>query len=327
MNPGLRHSRRSLPVEDPPSASGAEQQAGSKPPTHESFLVYQRGVHAWRAALLAAGAAALYIVQNLRGDSMGRTWVSYILGTIGALLIVWLTLLGLRKRSYHSSLGTVEGWLSAHVYFGGALLLIATLHSEGKVQINIHGAAYVLMCLVIATGLYGVYSYRRYPMLMMRNRGGYSRRQLLQEIAELDGKCESVARNLGEEVLTVIRSAIDRTVLGGSWSQLVRGRDASMVALPGVNGASRSRFRANPDQKTVIAYLSERLGKSGGAAETLWFQELIDLCAKRQNALQRVRTDIRLQTLLSAWLKLHVPLTFALWGALTAHIVSEFVYW
>ena len=39
----------------------------------------------------------------------GGTWQGYVLGTIGALLIVWLTLLGVRKRRYSSTLGTRAG--------------------------------------------------------------------------------------------------------------------------------------------------------------------------------------------------------------------------
>ncbi len=309
------------------AASSGQDRTYSGPRTHESFLVYGRGTHAWRAALLAGAAVVLYVFHNPWDGANGGTWLGYTLGTIGALLIVWLTLLGLRKRSYRSSLGTVEGWVSAHVYWGIALLLIVTLHSGGELHINIHGAAYVLMCLVIATGLFGVYAYRRYPSLMLKGRGGASRMLLQQEVAALDRRCESVAQKLGDEIFDVMRSAIERTVLGGSWWDLVRGRDRSQVALPARVTKGSPALRSNSDQKAVIGFLTDRLGASGGAAETLWLQELIDLCAKRQSAIGRVRADVRQQTLMAAWLSLHVPLTFALWGALAAHIVSVFVYW
>lgn len=293
---------------------------------HQSFLAYRGAVHGRRAALLVAVAFAIYLIHDPFDGRNGGTWLGYVLGTLGALLIVWLTLFGLRKRSYRSTLGTVEGWLSAHVYFGSALLIIATLHSGGELGWNIHGAAYVLMCLVIATGFFGVYVYRRYPALISKERAGASRQQLLEEVAELDRRCLAVAQNLGADIQTALRSAIERTVLAGSAWNLLRGRDVSKVALP-ATAPGGGGLQHNEEQRAIVGFLADLLGKSGGAAQTLWLQELVDLCARRQKLLSAVRTDVRRQMLMSAWLQLHVPLTFALLGALTAHIVSVFVYW
>jgi hypothetical protein len=291
---------------------------------HAPFLRYAGGVHARRAALLVGVAVIAYALHDPFDGPNGGTWLGYVLGTIGALLIVWLTLLGLRKRSYRSGRGTMEGWLSAHVYYGIALLPIATLHSAAELQWNIHGAAYLLLVLVIATGLFGAYVYSRFPALIVSGRGGVTRAQLMEEISELDRRCRSVAQKVGADVFAAAQSAIDRTVLGGSPWSLVGGRDASTVELIGV---AAGKPLPNSEQKTFIAYLAARLGKSRGAAETLSLQELLDLSAKRQSALRVVREDLRRQTLVSLWLDIHVPLTFALWGALVAHIVSVFVYW
>ena len=71
------------------------------------------------------------------------------LGAVGALLIVWLTWLGVRKRSYSSTLGSVQGWTSAHVYLGTACLIIASLHSALQFGWNVHTLSYILMCVVI----------------------------------------------------------------------------------------------------------------------------------------------------------------------------------
>ena len=37
--------------------------------------------------------------------------------------------------------------------------------------------------------------------------------------------------------------------------------------------------------------------------------------------------DIQFQSLMEAWLFIHVPLSFALLAALTGHIISVFFYW
>ena len=48
---------------------------------------------------------------------------------------------------------------------------------------------------------------------------------------------------------------------------------------------------------------------------------------ERKNALLfRIRRHIRHKSLMGGWLFLHIPLTFALLAALTAHIVSVFFY-
>ena len=41
----------------------------------------------------------------------------------------------------------------------------------------------------------------------------------------------------------------------------------------------------------------------------------------------RVRRDLKFRALMQVWLYFHVPLSFALLAALTAHIISVFYFW
>jgi len=54
---------------------------------------------------------------------------------------------------------------------------------------------------------------------------------------------------------------------------------------------------------------------------------VLQLLEKKAAALQRLRGYIRRRALLEVWLFVHIPLTFVLIAALTAHIISVFFYW
>ena len=51
------------------------------------------------------------------------------------------------------------------------------------------------------------------------------------------------------------------------------------------------------------------------------------LLTRKEGILNRVRRHLRIKALLEVWLYVHVPVTFALIAALSAHIVSVFFYW
>ena len=116
---------------------------------HQSFLQYRGKRYLWIGLALCVVAVLAYGWHAPLSPPNGGTWLGYTLGTIGALLILWLTALGVRKRSYSSTLGTVQGWVSAHVYLGLALLIVATLHTGFQFGWNVHTLAYVLMVFEI----------------------------------------------------------------------------------------------------------------------------------------------------------------------------------
>ena len=77
---------------------------------HESILRFSKARFLWWALGLIVLSVALYTTQGGVQPPNGGTWQGYVLGTIGALLIVWLAVLGIRKRSYSSTTGSVPGW-------------------------------------------------------------------------------------------------------------------------------------------------------------------------------------------------------------------------
>ena len=290
---------------------------------HESFLAYDHFFYLKVALLLSGLSIAAYLLTGPAGGYLladrvpftlstlsgqnGGTWLGYTLGTIGALLIVWLMFFGIRKRRYGPGDFSLKAWLSAHVYLGLSLIVVATLHAAFQVGWNVHTLAYVLMLLVIASGIWGVVNYARLPQRMTENRRGLTFKAMQQELAEIDRQCVTLANQLGEEYDAAVQISRERSRLGGSAWRLLSGRD--------------SRFGAVQALAMVEKLATERTGFGDKPSV------LVAALSRKAALLQRARRDLRYKALMDVWLHVHVPLSFALLAALIAHIVSVFYYW
>lgn len=296
---------------------------------HESILAYKKARYGRWALLLMLLSIALYLSQRGPQPPNGGTWQGYVLGTIGALLIVWLTALGVRKRSYRSALGSVQGWASAHVYLGLALLLVATLHCAAQFGWNVHTLAYALMCLVIVSGAAGLFVYLRYPQQLARNRADRARDALFAELNELNEQGRALSQQLDADVRTVIDSAITRTTIGGGlWAQLGAVDHSKLLARRADDGGSTAAVPApNTDQQAVIEFVAKRIPRARKQGEAERLQLLLNVLCRRQLILRQLRRDIQLQGWLQLWLYVHVPITIGLLVALALHIVAVFFFW
>ena len=275
---------------------------------HQSILEYARFRWFKSALWLSILAGAAYLWHDPPLKPYGGTWLGYTLGTAGALLILWLLWFGVRKRRYSSRLGTVQGWLSGHVYLGTALLVVGTLHTGFELGMNVHTLAYVLMVATVASGFYGVYIYLSVPGLMTANRGEETLEAMLLKVADLDLEIREKALSLPDEILRVVNASLDNSRLGGSLLRVVTGRD-----------------RACPTAAAVreLPEIGKRL--SGDSAKLN--HEVYTLLLQKNELLARARRDLRYKARLDLWLYLHVPLAVALLAALAAHVVSVFLYW
>jgi hypothetical protein len=259
---------------------------------HSSFLSHAGGRYFW----VAIGLMLLCIVAYLLDDPHQ-----------------------VPKRNFTAGWGTVRGWVSAHVYLGASLLVIATLHTGFQFGVNVHTLAYGLMCLVIFSGFFGIWAYRYYP----EARNDLKRSQTLDDIflqlEEVDSQIKREISTMAEDVRGVITSAIERTEVGGGLFAQLRGTDNSKVIIDG-------NVAKNTDQGQVVSWLVQRLTKSEGD-ESRRLAAIVRDYGARQKILRTIRTDIKMSGIQEVWLYLHVPLSFGLLAALIAHIVSVFIYW
>ena len=275
---------------------------------HYSVLEYANFRWLKLALALAAGAGLAYLWHDPPVRPYGGTWLGYVLGTIGAVLILWLTAYGVRKRSYRSNVGTVQGWLSAHVYLGTALVVVATLHAGFQVGWNVHTLAYVLTLLVVASGFYGVFLYLRVPRVMTENLGEETLDSIVLRIGDIDREMREQGMSLPDDLFALVERSVAETRLGGNAWRLLTGRD------PGC--ATAAAVREWPARARRLTGDVAKLDK-----------EVFALVLRKNELLARARRDLRHKALLDLWLYVHVPLALALIAALAAHVVSVFIYW
>ncbi len=276
---------------------------------HESILVYQRFRYLKLSLVLVVLAIVGYAWHSPPDGPNGGTWLGYTLGGLGAFFILLLLWFGLRKRQFHSRAGRVEGWLSAHVYLGAALLIIATLHTGFQFGWNVHTLAYGLMVVVILSGFYGVFNYLRLPGMITNNRSGMTRESILEEVGGLDRECLALADKVDSETHDIILYAINHTTIGGSARQQL---------------SSVAQF---PAHENAIEKLNDKLAATTESKAVETIRALREFMRRKLDLLRRLQRDVRYQALLEFWLYLHVPLSVALLGALIAHVVSVFFYW
>ena len=272
-----------------------------------SFLEYRNFLYLKLSLLLMIAAIAAYILHSPAIGGYGGTWLGYVLGTLSAAIVCLLLWLGVRKRSYFGA-GTMQGWLSAHVYLGLSLIVLATLHSSFQFGWNVHTLAYVLMMAVILSGFYGLYAYFRFPHLLTENLSEDSFESLLQEISKLDKLARVSALHLPDEIIALTNNAIYNTRIGGTVREQMRSQHL--------------------DCPTTLAVKKlHGLSKTLPMAQIKTHRELYTLMLRRETLVARARRDVMLRARLSGWLFVHVPLSVALLAALIAHVTAIFFYW
>ncbi|WP_156678709.1 hypothetical protein [Sphingomonas profundi] len=275
---------------------------------HEGFL--RHAGFRWLKIALTVSliAIVIYAFDDVQPRPNGGSAYGYFLGTVGLLLILWLTMLGVRKRAMTTGRWSLKAWTSAHVYLGLALIVIATLHTGFQFGWNVHTLAYALMMLVILSGIYGITAYSALPRALSNNRGETTQSQMLDNLRMIDRQLHDAAQPLEHAQAEIVRMSLDDDPFGGgAWARLT---------------GNYPRCGTRRAQAAIRAYTGggPNLGDNP--------LEKIDVLLERKEAnLSRMRQHLRLKALLEVWLYIHVPLTFALIAALFAHVFAVFFYW
>jgi hypothetical protein len=275
---------------------------------HESFLQYRRYRWFKIGIVISLLLIVAYLLIDVQPRHNGGSWLGYTLGTVGALLILWLAMLGIRKRNITRGRWSLKAWTSAHVYLGLALVVIALLHTGFQIGWNVHTLAFGLMMAVILSGAYGITVYAALPQGLSDSRSEMTGPQMIEAVNNIDKQIQAAAQPLSDADSAVVLDSMGEDPFGGgAWRRLV-------------GSYPRCRNRA------ALRIMRQRLGEATGK-QAVAVEQVVTLLERKAAALQRVRGYVQRRALLEIWLYVHVPLTFALIAALLAHIVSVFFYW
>lgn len=237
----------------------------------------------------------------------GGSWLGYGLGTLSAGLVLWAAWYGVRKRRYRGS-GSTQGWLSAHIYLGTAIVATASLHSGFHFGFNVHTLTYGLLLVIVASGFFGNYAYMIYPRQMTDNMGEDSLDRLLLRIAEADKLARQIALLMPDDINVMVMRACRETYIGTGLLEQLRG------------------YRENCPSALAVQQLTV-VNTDLSSEQRKLYRELYSIMVRRESLVKRARQDLMYRARLGFWLYLHVPFTIALLVAMMAHIVAVFVYW
>jgi len=273
-----------------------------------SFLTYRSGRWFWISSAIALGLVLHYLNYQSRAVAYGGSAEGLLYGVAGTGLIVVLMYLGIRKRSYASATGTLQGWVSAHVYLGLLTLLLIPMHAGFRFGWDVHTLAFVLLLVVILSGVVGLFFYRNIPARLTRYEAGQQADKIDPEMGRLLSDMRALVKDKSDALVQIYKAEVatlqHRAPKG--WSLLLKGQGSDLLALRSADLASKVSGIPPEDQAA--------------------FQILSQLLLKKAQLEVNLLHQMRLRNALQAWLYVHVPVSIAMVFAVGLHLVVVFIY-
>lgn len=272
------------------------------------FVASKRRLFWVLAATIAFGALATLYGQAIAGGEPrhGGTTLGIWLGLASLALIGLLILFGWRKRAYKSTLGTLDGWLQAHLYFGIVALPLVLFHAGFLFRDKLATAAFATLVLVVGTGIFGAFLYRALP----------------QRLTLVDSK---VTIDEVSDQLNGLRQAMAQMAAGKSpafgklYAKIEKGaQPRGFAAWRLLFSAGYSPAGEEKAWRSLLSLVEEN--------EREPLRQLLVLARQQRELHHRLRRQLRYRNWLVAWLLIHVPLSFLLLALSLAHAAVAFYY-
>ncbi|MDA2919965.1 hypothetical protein MYX76_10810 [Desulfobacterota bacterium AH_259_B03_O07] len=240
----------------------------------------------------------------------GANFVGLLYGVLGLLAILLLMYYGIRKRTYNTTFGTLKGWLSFHIYIGVLTLVIVPMHAGFKFGINVHTLSFLLMAIVVLSGLFGTYFYINFPVKFTK----YGKELLYDEFDDEINKFINQMYILSKKKSKFFVQKCEEAISYG----VPKGQKAWQIIfnIGSKNATSESDYLTQINKDLHKIQESERDD----------YQRLAVLSLQKIELQNRFLAQMRIKNILEVWLYIHLPVSFAMLVALTIHIVSVIYY-
>ncbi len=277
-------------------------------PGEGTFLSYRGGRWLWISLIISVALCLHYLDYQSRMLAWGGSTIGLIYGLFGTIIILILMYLGIRKRSYASRMGTLKGWVSAHVALGLLTLLIIPLHAGFRFGFDVHTLAFVLLAIVVLSGIFGVVLYQAIPVRLTKYETELQSDKVDKEIARLLSEIRAQIKDKSDALVSLYQQEV--TAMGAvkpkGWSLLFGGSGGDLLA-----------------QRT--AQLSTWIPKIP-VEDQPTFQSVSQLLLKKTQLEMHLLKQMKLRNAMQAWLYLHVPVSIAMLMTVAIHLWSVFFY-
>lgn len=249
---------------------------------------------------------AHYLWYAAREFAHGGSPTGVAYGIFGSALVLFLMLLGWRRRAYRSRLGTLEGWTQSHAYLGIVVVGVILFHSGLRFEDRLALAAFGVLLVVVFSGVVGALLYTVLPMLLTA--------------AEGDASLPDISRELN-----ALGRVMTRAIEGKSAAFQRIGTELLRQTRPGLLAGWRLLLAREPG-RTPPAAGWERLLGDVPPVERDELNRLLVQSRQRQELRRALLIQQRYRNLLQVWLFLHVPLSFVLLLLVAAHVISALFF-
>jgi hypothetical protein len=225
-------------------------------------------------------------------------------GIAGFLLVVFLALYKLRKNIYTIRLGTLQGWLQAHIYIGIISVAIIAMHVGPRIGGAFSMLLLALFSLVILSGIIGLMIYKVIPVSVNKyGSGTLPLAEMEDKIAGYLNEADKLVDNTHTEFSLLYFETIRPLFVhkGVKWGYLLK---EERTILENQKKLFEGFKTLTPPQNV---YDISALGSLAVEKERLTFM-WVKLCAMK------------------AWLNFHMPLTFAMIAGTIVHIITIFYF-